>query len=103
VYTPYRALYSCFPFSSWRTFLLVFAMFWTIRVHFELSSTDAGGHTAEGQWLGTGLHASILIFVQVHYRQTSRVLEAPRAFMTRLLLHFTQLLRAPSNLPLIQR
>jgi hypothetical protein len=34
VYTPYRALYSCFPFRSWWRFLLVSAMFWTIRVHF---------------------------------------------------------------------
>jgi hypothetical protein len=44
VYTPYRALYSCFPFRSWCPFLLVSAMFWMNRVHFGLSPTDAGVH-----------------------------------------------------------
>jgi hypothetical protein len=34
VYIPYRALCSCFPFSSWWRFLLVSVMFWMIRVHF---------------------------------------------------------------------
>jgi hypothetical protein len=42
VYTPYRALYSWFPFRSWWRFLLVSAMFWTIRVHVGISPTDAG-------------------------------------------------------------
>jgi hypothetical protein len=46
VYTPYRTLYSCFPFRSWRKFLLVSTMFWTIRVHFGLSPTNAGVHPA---------------------------------------------------------
>jgi hypothetical protein len=46
VYTPYRALYGCFPFRSWWRFLLLSAMFWTIWVHFLLSQTDAGVHPA---------------------------------------------------------
>jgi hypothetical protein len=44
VYTPYRALYSCFYCNNWWRFLLVSAMFYTIRVNFRLSPTDAGVH-----------------------------------------------------------
>jgi hypothetical protein len=44
VYTPYSEPYSCFPCRIWWRFLLVSAMFWTIRVHFGLSPTDAGVH-----------------------------------------------------------
>jgi hypothetical protein len=47
VYTPGRALYSCFPLRSWWRFLLVTAMFCMIRVHFGLSPTYAGVHPAK--------------------------------------------------------
>jgi hypothetical protein len=44
VHTPHSVLYSYFPFSNWWGFLLVPAMFWTIRVHFALSPKGAGVH-----------------------------------------------------------
>jgi hypothetical protein len=47
VYTPYRVLYTYFPFRSWWRFLLVSAMFWTIRVCFGLWPTNAGVQPAK--------------------------------------------------------
>jgi hypothetical protein len=46
LYTPHRALYSYFPSRSWWRFLPVPAMFWTITVHFKLSLTHVGVHSA---------------------------------------------------------
>jgi hypothetical protein len=49
VYSPHGALYICFLFRSWCRFLMVSAMFWTIRVHFGLSPTDAEANPARQQ------------------------------------------------------
>jgi hypothetical protein len=46
VYTPNEELYSCFRVSNWWRSLLVSSIFWTIKVHFEISPTDAGVHFA---------------------------------------------------------
>jgi hypothetical protein len=41
VYTPYRELYSCFPYSTWWRFLLVSVIFWIFRVYLGLQQTEA--------------------------------------------------------------